>query len=107
MTFGGLALAVGLLVDNATVVVENIHRNQALGKRLTVAILDGTAEVIQPLTVATLAICIVFFPGRSSDWSGALSVHSARDHRRARNAHVLCSFFRAAARICPLRVDGT
>jgi multidrug efflux pump subunit AcrB len=62
MTLGGLALAVGLLVDNATVVVENIHRNQALGKRLTVAILDGTAEVIQPLTVATLAICIVFFP---------------------------------------------
>jgi multidrug efflux pump subunit AcrB len=62
MTLGGLALAVGLLVDNATVVVENIHRNQALGKRLTVAIMDGTAEVIQPLTVATLAICIVFFP---------------------------------------------
>ena len=62
MTLGGLALAVGLLVDNATVVVENIHRNQALGHRLTVAIVNGTAEVIQPLTVATLAICIVFFP---------------------------------------------
>ena len=62
MTLGGLALAVGLLVDNATVVVENIHRNQALGKRRTVAIMDGAAEVIQPLTVATLAICIVFFP---------------------------------------------
>jgi multidrug efflux pump subunit AcrB len=62
MTLGGLALAVGLLVDNATVVVENIHRNQAMGKRLTVAIMDGTGEVIQPLTVATLAICIVFFP---------------------------------------------
>ena len=62
MTLGGLALAIGLLVDNATVLVENIHRNQMLGKRLTVAILDGAAEVIQPLTVATLAICIVFFP---------------------------------------------
>jgi multidrug efflux pump subunit AcrB len=62
MTLGGLALAIGLLVDNATVTIENIHRNQALGKPLTVAILDGTAEVIQPLTVATLAICIVFFP---------------------------------------------
>jgi multidrug efflux pump subunit AcrB len=62
MTLGGLALAVGLLVDNATVVVENIHRNQGLGKTLPVAILDGSAEVIQPLTVATLAICIVFFP---------------------------------------------
>ena len=62
MTLGGLALAIGLLVDNATVTIENIHRNQTLGKPLTVAILDGTAEVIQPLTVATLAICIVFLP---------------------------------------------
>ncbi|MGO9996794.1 MAG: efflux RND transporter permease subunit [Acetobacteraceae bacterium] len=62
MTLGGLALAIGLLVDNATVTIENIHRNQSLGKPLTVAILDGCAEVIQPLTVATLAICIVFFP---------------------------------------------
>ena len=62
MTLGGLALAIGLLVDNATVTIENIHRNQALGKPLTVAILDGSSEVIQPLTVATLAICIVFFP---------------------------------------------
>ncbi len=62
MTLGGLALAIGLLVDNATVVIENIHRNLMLGKKLTVAILDGAGEVIQPLTVATLAICIVFFP---------------------------------------------
>jgi multidrug efflux pump subunit AcrB len=62
MTLGGLALAIGLLVDNATVVIENIHRNLMLGKKLTVAILDGSSEVIQPLTVATLAICIVFFP---------------------------------------------
>jgi multidrug efflux pump subunit AcrB len=62
MTLGGLALAIGLLVDNATVTIENIHRNQALGKPLTIAILDGSNEVIQPLTVATLAICIVFFP---------------------------------------------
>jgi multidrug efflux pump subunit AcrB len=62
MTLGGLALAIGLLVDNATVTIENIHRNQTLGKGLTRAIYDGAAEVIQPLTVATLAICIVFFP---------------------------------------------
>ncbi len=62
MTLGGLALAIGLLVDNATVTIENIHRNQALGKPLTVAILDGCGEVVTPLTVATLAICIVFFP---------------------------------------------
>ncbi len=62
MTLGGLALAIGLLVDNATVTIENIHRNLTLGRPLTVAILTGTGEVIQPLTVATLAICIVFFP---------------------------------------------
>jgi multidrug efflux pump subunit AcrB len=62
MTLGGLALAIGLLVDNATVTIENIHRNLTHGKPLTVAILEGSAEVIQPLTVATLAICIVFFP---------------------------------------------
>src|SRR5258708_6275647 len=62
MTLGGLALAIGLLVDNATVTIENIHRNQALGKKPTVAILDGSAEVIQPLTVATLAICTTFCP---------------------------------------------
>jgi multidrug efflux pump subunit AcrB len=62
MTLGGLALAIGLLVDNATVTIENIHRNLTLGKPLTKAILDGAGEVIQPLTVATLAICIVFFP---------------------------------------------
>jgi multidrug efflux pump subunit AcrB len=62
MTLGGLALAIGLLVDNATVTIENIHRNLSHGAPLTVAILEGSAEVIQPLTVATLAICIVFFP---------------------------------------------
>lgn len=62
MTLGGLALAIGLLVDNATVTIENIHRNQTLGLGPTAAILEGSAEVVQPLTVATLAICIVFFP---------------------------------------------
>src|SRR5271157_4688299 len=48
MTLGGLALAIGLLVDNATVTIENIHRNLSHGKPLTVAILDGSGEVIQP-----------------------------------------------------------
>ena len=83
MTLGGLALAIGLLVDNATVTIENIHRNQTLGKPLTVAILDGSGEVIQPLTVATLAICIVFFPVVLLIGAGALPVHSAGRHRRA------------------------
>ena len=62
MTLGGLSLAVGMLVDDATVEIENIHRNRHLGKPLTVAILDGANEIATPALVATLAICIVFFP---------------------------------------------
>ena len=62
MTLGGLSLAIGMLVDDATVEVENIHRNQAMGKPLTVAILDGASQIAVPAIVATLAICIVFFP---------------------------------------------
>jgi multidrug efflux pump subunit AcrB len=62
MTLGGLALAIGMLVDDATVEVENIHRNRSLGKPLTVAILDGASEIAVPAIVATLSICIVFFP---------------------------------------------
>ncbi len=62
MTLGGLALAIGMLVDDATVEVENIHRNRAMGKPITVAILDGASQIAVPAIVATLAICIVFFP---------------------------------------------
>jgi multidrug efflux pump subunit AcrB len=62
MTLGGLALAVGMLVDDATVEIENIHRNRLLGKPLTVAILDGAHQVAVPALAATLTICIVFFP---------------------------------------------
>ncbi|HEY7371667.1 MAG TPA: efflux RND transporter permease subunit, partial [Polyangia bacterium] len=62
MTLGGLALAVGMLVDDATVEIENIHRNRLMGKPLTVAILDGAHQVAVPALAATLTICIVFFP---------------------------------------------
>src|SRR6185437_15014745 len=62
MTLGGLALAIGMLVDDATVEVENIHRNRHLGKPLTIAILDGAAQIATPALAATLTICIVFFP---------------------------------------------
>ena len=62
MTLGGLALAIGMLVDDATVEVENIHRNRHLGKPLTVAILDGAAQIAVPALAATLTICVVFFP---------------------------------------------
>ncbi len=62
MTLGGLALAVGILVDDATVEIENIHRNLALGKPIRRAILDGAEEIALPAFVSTLAICIVFLP---------------------------------------------
>src|SRR5438045_5070998 len=62
MTLGGLALAVGILVDDATVEIENNHRHMDLGKPLRQAILDGAAEVATPAFVATLSICIVFVP---------------------------------------------
>lgn len=62
MTLGGLALAVGILVDDATVEIENIERQMALGKNPRQAILDGAAEIAVPAFVSTLCICIVFVP---------------------------------------------
>jgi multidrug efflux pump subunit AcrB len=63
MTLGGLALAVGILVDDATVEIENVHRNMGLpGKTLVRAILDGAQEIAVPAFVSTLCICIVFVP---------------------------------------------
>ena len=62
MTLGGLALAVGILVDDATVAIENINRYLEQGKELEQAILDGSAQIAIPAFVSTLAICIVFVP---------------------------------------------
>ncbi len=62
MTLGGLALAVGILVDDATVEIENIHRNMGMKKPITRAILDGAQQIAVPAFVSTLAICIVFVP---------------------------------------------
>jgi CzcA family heavy metal efflux pump len=62
MTLGGLALAVGILVDDATVEIENIHRNLSQKKPITRAILDGAQQIAVPAFVSTLAICIVFVP---------------------------------------------
>jgi len=62
MTLGGFALAVGILVDDATVEIENINRNIAMNKEILTAILDGASQIAVPAFVSTLAICIVFVP---------------------------------------------
>lgn len=62
MTLGGLALAVGILVDDATVEIENINRNFEMGKEIEQAILDGAAQIAIPAFVSTISICIVFVP---------------------------------------------
>jgi multidrug efflux pump subunit AcrB len=62
MTLGGLALAVGILVDDATVTIENIHRYLSEGKDIEQAILDGAQQIAIPALVSTLSICIVFVP---------------------------------------------
>ena len=62
MTLGGLALAVGILVDDATVAIENIHHHMVSGETLEEAILKGSQEIALPAFVSTLCICIVFVP---------------------------------------------
>jgi multidrug efflux pump subunit AcrB len=62
MTLGGMALAVGILVDDATVEIENVHRNMAQHKPIIRAILDGASEIATPAFVSTICICIVFVP---------------------------------------------
>ncbi|HEV2171985.1 MAG TPA: efflux RND transporter permease subunit, partial [Nitrospira sp.] len=62
MTLGGLALAVGILVDDATVAIENTHRNIGMQKPLVMAVIDGASQIAIPTLVSTLAICIVFVP---------------------------------------------
>src|SRR5712675_297569 len=62
MTLGGLALAVGILVDDATVTIENINYHLEHGKDVETAILDGAHQIALPALVSTLSICIVFVP---------------------------------------------
>jgi multidrug efflux pump subunit AcrB len=62
MTLGGMSLAVGILVDDATVEIENIHRNMAQKKPIVRAIMDGASEIAVPAFVSTICICIVFVP---------------------------------------------
>jgi len=62
MTLGGLSLAIGILVDEATVEIENIHRNLSMGKSIIRAVLDGAREIAVPAFVSSLSISIVFVP---------------------------------------------
>ena len=106
MTLGGLALAIGMLVDNATVVMENIHRNQTLGKPLTVAILDGSRRG-DPAADGRDAVHLHrVLPGRAAGRPGALPVHSARHHRRAGDAGVLCPVVHGGAGAGALAAEG-
>jgi multidrug efflux pump subunit AcrB len=62
MTLGGLALAVGILVDDATVTIENMNYHLEMGKEVERSIMDGAAQIVVPATVSLLCICIVFVP---------------------------------------------
>ncbi len=89
MTLGGLALAVGILVDDATVEIENTHRNIAMRKPLVRAVLDGASQIAVPTFVATLSICIVFVPVLLLTGTAALSVYAARHGGGFRHAGLL------------------
>ena len=97
MTLGGLSLAIGMLVDDATVEVENIHRNRGMGKPLTRAILDGASQIAVPAIVATLADLHRLLPGRAALRAGEVPVRAAGAVGRARDARVLPAVAHAGA----------
>ena len=109
MTLGGLALAVGILVDDATVEIENINRNLEQGKEIRQAILDGAAQIAVPALVSTLCICIVFVPMFFLSGVAKLPVRAAGRSRGLRDAGVLPTFADAGAHygaISARRTDG-
>ena len=77
MTLGGFALATGILVDDATVVIENIERHVGMGEPVDPAIINGTAEILLPTFLSTLSICIVFIPVFLLQGTATLPVCSA------------------------------
>ena len=89
MTLGGMALAVGILVDDATVAIENIHRNLHMRKGLVQAILDGAAQIAVPAFVSTLCICIVFVPVVFITRGGEVFVYTAGGGGGVRDADQL------------------
>ena len=97
MTLGGLALAVGILVDDATVAIENISSNLEQGKPLEQAILDGSQQIAVPAFVSTICICIVFVPLFFLTGVAALPVRAARRSRGVRDAGVVRAVAHARA----------
>ena len=97
MTLGGLALAVGILVDDATVEIENINRNLDQGKEIIQAILDGASQIAVPALVSTLSICIVFVPMFFLTGVAQVSLRAAGRGRRFRDAGVVPAFAHAGA----------
>ncbi len=102
MTLGGMALAVGILVDDATVEIENIHRNLGMGKGVMPAILDGARQIAVPAFVSTLCICIVFVPVVFLTGAAQVSVHAAGAGGGAGDGGVLPAFANAGADHDPL-----
>ena len=97
MTLGGIALAVGMLVDDATVEVENIHRNHTTGKPLMAAILDGASQIATPTFVGTLSHLHRVLSGRVAHGRRALSVYAARAGGGLRDAHLVPAVAHAGA----------
>ena len=83
MTLGGLALAVGILVDDATVTIENVERHLASGEKLEDGILQGAGEIALPAMVSTFCICIVFRADVLSRRRSALSFRAVGRGGRA------------------------
>ncbi len=91
MTLGGLALAVGILVDDATVEIENTNRNIAMKKPIVKAILDGASEIATPTLVATLFDMYCLHPGILAFGSCEVPVHTAGDGCGLRDVDLLSS----------------
>ena len=95
MTLGGLALAVGILVDDATVTIENINYHLEQGKDIETAIMDGARQIVIPATVSLLCICIVFVPMFTLGGVAGYPVSSDGEGGRFRADRLLCALAHA------------